>query len=145
MSASEPGSGWGDKPACIAHVVDGHRVVMNRGLEGGVKVGDIVLVYALTDEEIVDPESGDPLGRLETVRGKGVVVHVQERLATIEATEKQRTPGRIITRGPGAFGSTIGDLITGRHREVLREEGEWVNIGFEGCEVGDLVRYLGSK
>ena len=66
---------------------DGMKVVINRGIEQGVKVGDRYLIYAL-GEEMIDPETEESLGRLEVVKGRGKVVHVQEKMATVESIEK---------------------------------------------------------
>ena len=65
----------------------GKQVAINRGFRDGIKVGQRFLVFGLGNE-IHDPDSGKSLGLLEIVRGKGQVIHVQEKMATIECTDK---------------------------------------------------------
>jgi len=77
------------------------QVVINRSLNDGVKKGSRFLVYALSEQDLVDPESGESLGRLEIVRGTGVAVHVQDKIATIESEPRRKRGTRIVrTRSP---------------------------------------------
>lgn len=82
------------REAKIASVVDQYRVVINAGRADGVKVGQRFLIYKIGDE-VVDPDTKESLGRLEVVKGIGEVIHVQEKMATLQTTEKheiQRRP-----------------------------------------------------
>jgi hypothetical protein len=76
------------------------EIVINRGLRQGVKPGDRFLVFGI-GPHITDPDTGEDLGQLELVRGRGEVVHVQEHLATICTLERRRTrpAKRIIPTG----------------------------------------------
>lgn len=117
-------------PATIAHVIDSFRLAINMGHRHGVRVGQRFLIYALSSEDILDPETKESLGRLEIVRGTGRVVHLQESLATIESDRHQR---RIIRRTTGgALSSILGGTV--------EEEGEGDLIPFEEPKVGDKAR-----
>ncbi len=72
-------------PATVVTVVDKLRVAINRGAIDGVREGQRYLVYGDSGEEITDPETGEPLGRLEVYRGTGRVLLVQEKMATLES------------------------------------------------------------
>ncbi|WP_457569183.1 hypothetical protein [Desulfurobacterium sp.] len=70
--------------AKIVKVIDSFTVVINKGKNEGVRKGQRFLIYEL-GEEIVDPDSGRNLGRLELVKGTGRVIHVQDEMATIKS------------------------------------------------------------
>jgi hypothetical protein len=77
-------SAGGDEEAVVVEASDPVRIVLNRGASHGVEAGHEFLIYDLSAEELEDPESGDSLGRLERVKGTGVVINVQERMCTVE-------------------------------------------------------------
>jgi hypothetical protein len=87
----------GTFPAGVAAIISDQKLAINRGREHGLKEGQRVLVYRLSDEEIKDPNTGESLGYLEIVKGTGKVINVQENLATIESdkiilVDKPRSP-----------------------------------------------------
>jgi len=86
--------------ARVASVIEmGNEVVINRGSDDGVKSGDRYLIYGL-GEELIDPETGESLGQLELVRGRGVVVHVQSKMSTLRSVEtrvRKRTHNSLST------------------------------------------------
>ncbi len=82
-------------PATVAEVLDPMRVVINRGTKDLVKLGKRFLIYGI-GPEIEDPETGKPLGRVELVRGTGVVIHAQEQMATIESDRTDPPQRRVI-------------------------------------------------
>lgn len=101
------------------------ELVINLGSEHQIHEGDRVLVYSL-GEEITDPSTGESLGRLEVVRGKGEVRHLQPKMSTIRSTEK-----RIVRRQNARF------LASEPFVEELQEVAP-----FDGARVGDMVRVL---
>lgn len=117
-------------PATVAHVIDPFRLAINMGLRHGVRVGQRFLIYALSSEDILDPETKESLGRLEIVRGTGRVIHLQESLATIESDRRQGRTIRRTTTGP--LSSILGGTVV--------EEGEGDLMPFEEPKVGDKVR-----
>src|SRR6266446_9867565 len=72
-------------PATVARVIDPQKVVINKGAQDGVKFAQRFTIYELSAEDIVDPTTNEPLGRLETIKGTGSVVHIQDRMAILEA------------------------------------------------------------
>jgi hypothetical protein len=112
------------------------EVVINRGSLQGIKVGDRFLVFNY-GPDIADPDTGKHLGRLELVRGRGEVIHVQDNLATIRSTEHRRwRTGRRVAlpsrRLPGLYG--LGEALL--EEERLPDE----ELPFEGVAVGDLIK-----
>ena len=83
-------------------------VVLNRGSEHGIKNGDRFLIVGL-GPTIVDPDTQEELERLEVVRGKVSVIHVQEKISTARSCEIERTSDvkeikKITSRGLGVIG-----------------------------------------
>lgn len=62
-------------------------VIINGGVEAGIKLGDRFLIYSL-GENIIDEDTKEDLGPLEIVKGIGRITHVQEKMATLENTSK---------------------------------------------------------
>jgi len=120
----------------VIRVLNPYEVVVNLGSNDGVTEGTRFLVYAL-GEEIVDPETREPLGRLEDVRGRAVTKHAQERFATVRSSEK-RTERRDRTR-ERPFSVLDNTFLSGPRLQVVTEEVE-VEAPFVEVRVGDLVR-----
>jgi hypothetical protein len=78
--------------ALVAKVLDQRKVVINRGSDAGVAMGQAYVVFE-RGEDVTDPASGESLGALELVKGKGQIIHVQQRMAILEleAPEQART------------------------------------------------------
>lgn len=113
----------------ITKVLDGSdRVIINRGEEDGVREGRRYLIFALDEEEIFDPKTGDSLGRLELVKGKGKIIHVQEKLAILESEEK-----RTRTIAQNRFGSA--SILGLQQVETIEEL-----VPFRDPRAGDFVK-----
>ncbi len=93
--------------ATVVKIIDEYKVVINKGEREGIKVGQKFLIYELEREEIKDPDTDEPLGHLEIVKGIGRVSHVQDRLATIISDVKEPAETRIIKRKPMSLFSVI--------------------------------------
>jgi len=119
-------------PATVAKIIDEFSIVVNRGSDNGVKKDQRFLVYNIS-EEIFDPESGDSLGHLEIVRGRGVVTHVQNKMATIMSDKKEKS--KVTKR------KNMG-LLASFGTEIIEESDEGTLIPFESPEVGDKVKPL---
>ncbi|NJK73177.1 MAG: hypothetical protein HC942_02155 [Microcoleus sp. SU_5_6] len=114
-------------PATVVSIINRYKLAINRGTIHGLKEGQRVLVYRMSEEELRDPNSGESLGYLEIVKGKGRIIHVQEKISTIESDQKQFR--RMATKRTGLYGS--GEEVM----ETLDEL-----IPFEDPEVGDMVK-----
>ena len=121
--------------ARVAGVIDNYTFVINRGTSSGVGVGDNYLVFGLGDA-IMDPDSGEDLGVLEIVKGRARVLHVQERVSTLESALTRTIPGKIrrVTRTGG------GILSFGSPTEEEIEEGKEVRKLAIEVAIGDLAR-----
>ncbi|MDB5398999.1 MAG: hypothetical protein JWQ55_1017 [Rhodopila sp.] len=115
------------------------EVVVNRGASHGLKLGDRYLIFG-TGPHINDPETGEDLGTLELVRGRGEVVHVQEKMATIRSTERRRTrPAKRIIREQ----SWATNLLSraGAPSGVIEEEiAPETEVPFESVQLGDFAK-----
>jgi hypothetical protein len=125
--------------AKVIHLLDGlhdpSELVINRGAEDGLKLGQRFLVFG-QGPELTDPDTGESLGQLELVRGRGEVVHLQENMATLRSVETRRsTRGRRIIRnspysmGIGAAAGIIEEELPGEREQPF------VNV-----QLGDLAR-----
>jgi hypothetical protein len=118
-------------PARVVEAIDAYRCAINRGSEHGVSMGDRYIVYGL-GREILDPETGESLGVLEIVRGRGKVTHVQPRLATLETYLREERPGKRIIKRNTWLHSIGGDQV--------EEIGDTIQTVFEGIETGDYAK-----
>jgi hypothetical protein len=75
----------------VVSVQDSFTVVINAGEEAGVKIGDEFLIIGI-GEIIIDPDTNEELEKLEIVRGKAKVSHVQSKIATLVSTDLECTP-----------------------------------------------------
>jgi len=99
------------------------EIVVNVGSEHGISMRSTFLIYVLSDE-ILDPDTGASLGRLEKVHGRGRAKHVQPRMTTVvPATRTRQVTCKTLFDSP----------------EVIQEE----EIPFDShIDVGDLVRVV---
>ena len=117
-------------PARVIEVVDGYKVVINRGAEN-IRKGQRFLVYG-QGKELFDPETNESLGRLELVRGTGTVTHVQAKMATITSDRRTSQRRRVIKP------SSSYAMVMGRGEETIDEPGE--ELPFEDPERGDYAK-----
>lgn len=124
--------------ATVVHVVDPRSpfdLIINGGARDGVKPGHRFLVFGY-GPEVTDPDSGENLGRIELVRGRGEIVHVQDHLSTIRSIERRpEHRGRRVIRDTTAI-----RLMLGRGHVI---EGDWPaedEVPFRDVFVGDLAK-----
>jgi hypothetical protein len=111
------------------------EVVVNKGERDGLKPGQRFLVFGY-GPEITDPDSGKNLGRVELVRGRGEVVHVQPHLATLRSIEKSREAGKKrIIRDTTGFG-----MLAGRGHVVEEDLEAERAMPFRDVSVGDMAK-----
>jgi len=124
----------------VVSVSDKFTVIINKGSESGIVIGDKFLIIGL-GEVIIDPDTQEELERLEIVRGKAVVTHVQEKISTLQSCEYEKSSGvreikKVSLRGgvaiPGIFGpqDTVTESIK-PGEERLKE--------LNGIQVGDHI------
>ena len=125
--------------AKVAQVIDRFTFVINDGANDSVTVGQHYLIFRLGDT-ILDPDTGDNLGRLEVVVGRARVTHVQERIATLESAETQIIPGTV--RRIKRQGSGLLSALGGVPNEEEVEEGRETSKAPIEVLLGDFARRL---
>jgi hypothetical protein len=70
----------------VAALLDPYQAVLNKGAKDGIKLGQAFLIFS-NGPEVKDPITGENLGPLELVKGRGKVIHLQENLATLRSSE----------------------------------------------------------
>ena len=73
----------------VAKILDEFTLIINVGSAQGVSAGMRFIIYA-TGDEIVDPDSGESLGKWEVVKGLLVASHVQEKLSICAAAPAKK-------------------------------------------------------
>jgi hypothetical protein len=122
----------------VAVVIDGdYRVVINRGSNDGIRQDQRFVVFGI-GETVRDPATGESLGELETVRGVGRVIHVQEKMATIESTET--VAGKKITRQTPYDPLYGGWMRSPKLTNIETETEPPVVVPFDHPQVGDFAR-----
>ena len=116
----------------VLQIVDDYNVVINKGYRDNVYIGQTFLIYHLSTNDMIDEDTGENLGKIEFVVGKGKVVHLQEKMATIESIEKSITSRKTIKKNR-AFGMPLEETII---------EPEETLLAFNGCKVGFLARSI---
>ena len=96
-----------EKTIRVVSILSAYKVVINIGADNNIKLGQKVLIYGLSSDTIKDPETGNDLGKIEIVRGRGRVSHVQEKIATVESTEIE-TNGRRVVKSYSGFQALMG-------------------------------------
>ena len=128
------GENSGRQIAFVASLITGQQssvmeIVINKGSVDGVKNGEQYLIFGY-GAEITDPETGENLGPLEVVKGRGKVVHTQERFSTVRSIETE--PPRTVKTVKGAqFPFSSGHVI---EEEIPRV------LPFRDVQVGDRAR-----
>ncbi len=122
--------------ASILQSPDGaiQEIVINIGQESGVKLKQKYLVFGI-GPDVVDPVSRKSLGRLELLRGRGEVIHVQSKMATLRSIDrKPETQVRKKVIHPTPY-IGIGWANPTTTEEIIVSQNE-----FDRVEVGDFVR-----
>jgi hypothetical protein len=118
----------------VAKVINNNELVLNAGYNKGIKKGYKFLIYSL-GEEILDPDTGESLGKLETSKGIGKVIHVQEKMSTIKT---YGTPAKK-TISTQAFNTYLNLINQGEDNTA---ESEPEILPFENPQKGDLAKYI---
>lgn len=126
--------------ASVVRVIDQYSVVINKGSDDGVSKGDQFLVYFIETDELLDPETGESLGKLEVVRGTGSAVHVQEKMTTVKSNRtvsRGRVVRKTLPRANPLFGNHLLGNLGGS--ETIEEPAREA-LPFDGVRVNDKVK-----
>ena len=129
----------------IAKIVDEYTVILNVGSADGVKEGVTFVIFDQGDE-VMDPDTGESLGRWEIVKGRVMVSYVQERISTA-STPPQEEAGSAGTLSAMMAEVSKGSAGAGLRRETLsvRQADLAGRPQIAPISVGDRVRSLTSK
>ncbi len=129
--------------ARVLHVTDEYTVTINKGKADEVEVGDKFLIFAL-GPELKDPDSDESLGRLEIVRGRAKVVHLQDRICTLRTIETESIPGtkKIVRRQRrGGLLALQGLMGEGPEVEEIEENPTQADVELD-AEKGDYAKAI---
>ncbi len=132
----------------IARILDEYNVVINVGRRQGVYEGMPFVVFAMSDDEVKDPDTDKGLGRLETVKGYVTAAHVQDGLSicTIKPLWKAETgaEAKSQTLSGAMMAESLGYRSGGEHR--LNVNPSQVSGLARGgpISIGDGVRSIGK-
>lgn len=128
------------QPKVVQTLDSDYKLVLNVGANDGVKSNDKFLIYALSDHEVIDPDTKESLGFLELVKGTGKVVHLQDKLCTIESISfKNPAPIKTIAKKPAnTLVATLGSFTV----EETTIKGNPERLPFDSPEEGDLAKLL---
>ena len=118
----------------VAKIIDERRVVLNKGSRDHISNGDRFIVFNLGGE-IHDPETGESLGILEEIKGKGEVIHVQDHMCTIQTYESDIVPVPQLTTGASI---SMPPIFQGERKERVYRT--FVDVGR-----GDYARKIRGK
>ena len=83
--------------AKVIRILDEYTVVINKGADDGITLGMRFLIYEIDPVDLTDPDTKENLGKLEIVKGLGKIIHIQNKIATLQSdkyitTRKIRKP-----------------------------------------------------
>lgn len=127
----------------VVSALDGFTIVINKGFDNDVKIGDRFLVVGL-GPLITDPDTSEELGYLEIVRGKVRITHIQEKISTARSCEVEKSSDvkeikKVTSRGSGGISNFLGpqDTVT----ESITPGQETLKM-LKDAQVGDLLLKL---
>jgi hypothetical protein len=119
----------------VARILSPTSVILAAGTDDGIKEGMEFVIYDLS-ETILDPETGEDLGKLELHKGRVYAVHVQDKLTW--AQTRSRTVERAVSLRPDplSFLKPVKETVF----EQLQVEGSPATEFDRTVRVGDKVR-----
>ena len=117
----------------VVNVIDEYSLAINLGSRENISLGDKFLVYFLSKEDIIDPETKESLGKLEYVVGQGKVIHIQEKMSIIESIEERVENKKTIRK-------TSSNIFSPKQEEVI--EPKIISLPFDHPQVGYKVRKI---
>ncbi|EEP69531.1 hypothetical protein GCWU000324_00003 [Kingella oralis ATCC 51147] len=131
--------------AQIVDIIDNLNVVMNAGENRGVKIGNQFLIVGI-GKEIFDPDTEESLGFVEIIKGNVKVVHVQEKMATLQSTDLIKRPDvREITKvsklheGRDALTRILGNLSPSQTTTEIIKPQEANLKPLNNVKIGDKI------
>lgn len=124
-----------NKKIKVVHIQDEYNLSLNIGSNDGVKIGDKFLIYTLSDQEIIDPDTEESLGHLELVKGTGKVIHLQPKLCSIQSdTFKTPFETKVVRKPVNPF-VALGET---KIEEITKSEPQ--RQPFDSVKINDLAK-----
>lgn len=123
----------------VAFIKSNYEVVINKGSDHGVGIGDKFIIYKLSDE-VIDPDTNQSLGFLEDIKGTGVVTHIQEKIATLESNDYIKESDKTEIVKTKKNNSLYSILSEGVQETTKIIPGSITKKDFTRITVGDFVK-----
>lgn len=132
----------------IARILDEYTVVVNVGRSQGVCEGMPFVIFGVSDDEVKDPDSGESLGRLETVKGYVSATHVQDKVSicTVQPLPSAGAEGetKVQTLSGAMMAESLG-YRTGAEQRLNVNPSQISGLARGGpISIGDRVRSIGT-
>ena len=91
------------KPIRVAEIISNSQIVLNIGIVDGASKGDEYIIYEISDNDIIDPNTGGSLGRLEIYKGIGQIIYLQDTMCILQAIDNSPLAffnSRLATKSP---------------------------------------------
>ncbi|EPM0081157.1 hypothetical protein ACLB6C_04350 [Enterobacter hormaechei] len=117
--------------------------IINKGSADGIRDHSEFVIIEV-GEEIFDPDTGMSLGKLEIVKGKVKVKHIQEKMTTIVSNEYRYEPDRKEIRKSVINNPTLSKLMASAlisrdsDIEIIIPGGKTIK-SIDGVKIGDFV------
>lgn len=118
----------------IASVIDEKTIVINKGSNDGIRMHQTFLVYRIGDK-VFDPDTGEDLGNIEIVLGRGSVSHVQDKMATLTSCIVKEGAKKVIKNN---YKLAWAGLLGGD--QIITEPGDI--LPFEEVKIGDNAKLI---
>lgn len=120
----------------VARIDSDTRLILAAGRDKGVKEGMTFVIYELGDE-IFDPETSRSLGRIEHIKGRVTVDHVQDHLCIARTKIYERSDSM------SDFAKYYGRLLHLEQEKLKVESPQPLSKPSElAIRIGDLARSL---
>lgn len=136
----------------IAKIIDETTFIITGGISDGVKEGDKFQIIGHKGEEIKDPETGEVLGTLDSIKGVIVATTLYSKMS-VARSETFRVGGSIKAALSEISTPTynLNDLLGHTEHKALPVDPTQITGGIETfsdnapIQVGDIVTYLSSQ
>ena len=127
----------------VARILNEFQLVLNVGLQQGVKPGMTFIIFEQADE-IKDPETGESLGRLEIVKAEVTVAHAQDTLCLVQAKPKEKeTVPTVLSAKLAEVKPSAKSRFDKEHEKLFVRSTEITGTATAGpISVGDMARTL---
>jgi hypothetical protein len=119
----------------VAQLIDDRTLVINRGSDDGVQVGMRFAVLNRRGADVIDPDTGEPIGSVEIDKVVVKVVRVEPRLAVGRTFRTFTTGFAAALWGTGRVQHETLRTDTATYKQELDEAESYVKIGDPVVEV----------